>query len=373
MDQHFCNPDPIRLRACLSRLPGKRARPVLRGPAAQQCAAATRLLGRGRAGRAGRAGASGAPVGGEGVRVSAGEERRARRRRSGRPAADGSAARGVDRPTADPGAARAGPAPGQAGRAALGLQGQVHAVLAGAGSAGADDRPVRRDRARQLLAAAGVAVDPVPGRVAAAADRRPGLRDRPVRRGWSAAGCAPTPATGRSKPSPGSGRCWPRCSSPRSATSPGSTDPQQLACWAGLTPKHHESDTTVHRGRITKQGSRLVRWAAVEAVQRVPAHTRLGRTPRPGRGAPRPQHRRRRRRPRADHAGVLRAARSPHPLPACPRTGGGVSTPRDLAVGADRAGHDPRAGSAWSPLLIDLAHREPCRSAPCRPTGAAKG
>ena len=53
--------------------------------------------------------------------------------------------------------------------------------------------------------------------------------------------------------------------------------PAQLASWAGLTPKHHESDTTVHRGRITKQGSRLVRWAAVEAVQRVPAHTRLGR------------------------------------------------------------------------------------------------
>jgi transposase len=54
------------------------------------------------------------------------------------------------------------------------------------------------------------------------------------------------------------------------------TRPEQLASWAGLTPKHHESDTTVHRGRITKQGSRLVRWAAVEAVQRVPADTRLG-------------------------------------------------------------------------------------------------
>jgi transposase len=54
------------------------------------------------------------------------------------------------------------------------------------------------------------------------------------------------------------------------------TRPQQLASWAGLTPKHHESDTTVHRGRITKQGSALVRWAAVEAVQRVSAHTRLG-------------------------------------------------------------------------------------------------
>jgi transposase len=47
----------------------------------------------------------------------------------------------------------------------------------------------------------------------------------------------------------------------------------QLACWAGLTPKHHESDTKVHRGRITKQGSRLVRWAAVESVKALgPTH-----------------------------------------------------------------------------------------------------
>ena len=45
--------------------------------------------------------------------------------------------------------------------------------------------------------------------------------------------------------------------------------PAQLCSWAGLTPRHRESDTTVHRGRITKQGSTLVRWAAVEAVQRV--------------------------------------------------------------------------------------------------------
>ena len=29
-------------------------------------------------------------------------------------------------------------------------------------------------------------------------------------------------------------------------------------------------------GATDKQGSRLVRWAAVEAVQRVPAHTRFG-------------------------------------------------------------------------------------------------
>jgi transposase len=43
----------------------------------------------------------------------------------------------------------------------------------------------------------------------------------------------------------------------------------QLCSWAGLTPLHRESDTKVRRGRITKQGSTLVRWAAVEAVQRV--------------------------------------------------------------------------------------------------------
>lgn len=45
-------------------------------------------------------------------------------------------------------------------------------------------------------------------------------------------------------------------------------DAGRLCSWAGLTPRHRESDTTVHRGAITKQGSRLVRWAAVEAVQR---------------------------------------------------------------------------------------------------------
>ncbi len=43
---------------------------------------------------------------------------------------------------------------------------------------------------------------------------------------------------------------------------------RHLCSWAGLTPTHRESDTTVHRGHISKQGSRLVRWAAVEAVAR---------------------------------------------------------------------------------------------------------
>jgi transposase len=58
--------------------------------------------------------------------------------------------------------------------------------------------------------------------------------------------------------------------------SPDSTGPDQWCSWAGLTPKHRESDTKVHRGRITKQGNRLVRWAAVEAVQRLGPNSRLG-------------------------------------------------------------------------------------------------
>jgi transposase len=44
--------------------------------------------------------------------------------------------------------------------------------------------------------------------------------------------------------------------------------PDRLASWAGLTPKHRQSDNKVHRGSITKQGSRYVRWAAIEAVSK---------------------------------------------------------------------------------------------------------
>jgi transposase len=49
--------------------------------------------------------------------------------------------------------------------------------------------------------------------------------------------------------------------------------PARLCSWAGLTPRHYESDTKVVRGRITKQGSRPLRWALIEAVQRTPAGT----------------------------------------------------------------------------------------------------
>lgn len=46
-------------------------------------------------------------------------------------------------------------------------------------------------------------------------------------------------------------------------------NPQSLCSWAGLTPKHRESDTKVHRGKVTKAGSPLVRWAAIAAISKI--------------------------------------------------------------------------------------------------------
>jgi len=50
--------------------------------------------------------------------------------------------------------------------------------------------------------------------------------------------------------------------------------PEQLCSWAGLTPRHRESDTKISRGHVTKQGSRILRWAVSEAIQRQPDGTR---------------------------------------------------------------------------------------------------
>jgi transposase len=51
--------------------------------------------------------------------------------------------------------------------------------------------------------------------------------------------------------------------------------PEQLCCWAGLTPKQRDSDVIVRRGHISKQGSTLVRWAAIEAISRGRATPKL--------------------------------------------------------------------------------------------------
>jgi transposase len=49
------------------------------------------------------------------------------------------------------------------------------------------------------------------------------------------------------------------------------SSPARLCSWAGLTPRHRESDLKVSRGHITKQGSPILRWALVEAIQHQPA------------------------------------------------------------------------------------------------------
>jgi transposase len=50
----------------------------------------------------------------------------------------------------------------------------------------------------------------------------------------------------------------------------------QLCSWAGLTPRHRESDTKAARGHITKQDSPMLRSAVIEAVQRVPRDSVTG-------------------------------------------------------------------------------------------------
>jgi transposase len=108
---------------------------------------------------------------------------------------------------------------------------------------------------------------------------------------------------------------------------------EQLCSWAGLTPRHRESDTTVHRGPITKQGSPLVRWAAVEAVQRVRGgpigrtRARIGerRGANIGKVAAAPQ---------TAHAGLLRAARRAHPRPGPTRVNPSPAQPgREVVTG----------------------------------------
>jgi transposase len=44
--------------------------------------------------------------------------------------------------------------------------------------------------------------------------------------------------------------------------------PRQLCSWAGLTPTERSSAEHTHRGHISKQGSRWLRWAMVESASR---------------------------------------------------------------------------------------------------------
>ena len=111
-------------------------------------------------------------------------------------------------------------------------------------------------------------------------------------------------------------------------------NPEALCSWAGLTPKHRESDTKAHRGRITNRARcwcagapsrRHRRPRRAQAQGRLPTHRRpAGHPHRPGGGGP-----------QAPHPRLLRPARRRDPLPR-PGRRGGVS----------RIGHSQDASSA---------------------------
>ena len=128
--------------------------------------------------------------------------------------------------------------------------------------------------------------------------------------------------------------------------------PARLCSWAGLTPRHRESDVKVSRGHITKQGSPLVRWALMEAIQHVPAGAPAApaqrRHPRPPRQGGQ-EHRQGRRRAPAAHLGLLRDARWPGPHLGRQLAEGGVSRPgRGQRVIAGFTGPRPMAGGRLS-------------------------
>ena len=141
------------------------------------------------------------------------------------------------------------------------------------------------------------------------------------------------------------------------------TGPAHLCSWAGLTPTHRESDTVVHRGHITKQGSKLVRWAAVEAIQRHPTTAKIA----------------------LDHTGSKPAAartspRSPRHANCSPWSTTGCATDtsaRSTAPGRrEHSGRNPRAAAHLSdPRTIGVVARliDPAcchRTAPCPPSWA---
>ena len=86
--------------------------------------------------------------------------------------------------------------------------------------------------------------------------------------GWIAARLATDPGYRAIQHIPGVGPVWAAVFVAEIGDVTRFASARHLCSWAGLTPRHRESDTTVHRGAITKQGSTLVRWAAIEAAQR---------------------------------------------------------------------------------------------------------
>ena len=165
-----------------------------------------------------------------------------------------------------------------------GLKAQVHAVLAKQGVQVAMTRPVRQGR---HAAARRRPAGPAP--TGCGCSRCCDLIDAfdyevvVLHRQPSPTSCAATTATGSIQRLHGVGPVFASVFVAELGDVQRFRDAAAVCSWAGLTPRHRESDTAVHRGAITKQGSKLVRWAAVEAVQKLPAAVQAGRRPRPHR------------------------------------------------------------------------------------------
>jgi Transposase IS116/IS110/IS902 family len=129
----------------------------------------------------------------------------------------------------------------------------------------------------------------------------------------------------------------------------------RLCWWAGLTPWRRESDVKVSRCRVTKQGSRMLRWVVIEAVSIFPPSHRSARARRDRRPPRHPgqEHRQDRRRPQAAHPDLLRSVRPPDPVPH--RGRGGMTATATQRLGATSAIVLPRHPGGAGGELIDAA------------------
>ena len=95
---------------------------------------------------------------------------------------------------------------------------------------------------------------------------------------------------------------------------------RHLCSWAGLAPTVRSSDGKARLGHISRQGSPALRWALVEAAQKITTGSGPAARPvRADRQAPRPQDRQGRDRPPDPHPVLLRPTRRRDPLPGAPQ------------------------------------------------------
>src|SRR3954454_21064927 len=91
--------------------------------------------------------------------------------------------------------------------------------------------------------------------------------------------------------------------------------PEALCSWAGLTPRHRESDSKIVRGKITKQGSKAGALGCARSDRPLPRRTTPTRRVPSHRRTTRDQQGAHRDRTRAHDARLLRPPRRRDPLP----------------------------------------------------------